>query len=944
MWKRHVCLILVFVWMWASGGIALGVQTWEGRISDGNDDIEEHLPAGNMDITSSDTEMPHENTGQASAQIVGLRFLNVNVPAGSAIMNAYVEFVVDELKDSSLLASILIDGELSPDAAAFDTTANNLSSRTTTSAKVVWVVAEWTAAGQVDQTVNIGPVIEEIVGQSGWAQGNSLVLMFRDDPDNPSLGVRAAESYDGDAGAAALLHIEWGPPVRASGASPLDGEVDVLRDTDLSWQPGEFAQTHDVYFGSVAEDVNDASRTDPRNVLISQGQSGTSADPGRLTFDTTYYWRVDEVNSPPDSTIFKGTNWSFTTEPLAYEIENVMSAASSENEPGTGAENTVNGSGLDAASGQHSTDLAQMWLNSATEMEGAWIQFDLGKTQKLDRMHVWNHNSQTEAILGYGMKEVLIETSLDGQNWTELKTVELAQATGSANYPGVDIPMDSVVAQLVRLTPLSNWSILGLKQVGLSEVRFFNIPVHARQESPADGTTTDGIDIVLQWRSGREAAQHEVVFSSDELAVIEGSAVVGTVDDPAFDLGTLDLGMHYYWKVNEINDVETPSTYTGDLWDFNTPDHTMIDDMEMYKAEEGLRIWEHWIDGFDDNTNGSVVGSGDDAEMAVVFEGSQSLPMAYDNTAAAMSEATRYFDPAVDLTAGHPESLKLQIHGDGTGVVIAADTISIGASGADLWSSADEGRFVYKNLSGDGSITAKVESLTHVHDWAKAGVMIRANPDADSADAYTVASAATGVTFQYRLSPTTDAASDSSTRSTEWSEYNERPVWVRVERVGNEFNGYISMDGVTWEASVENPQTIFMGAEAKIGLCVTSHDNAVSTQAVFSEISTTGNVTGNWEIVEWGGGDTGHPYNEPASIYVRLTDTTGKEQVIEHPNPEATLLETWEEWTLPLSDLTINAAQLDAITVGVASPGVQGKIYLDSIRVFRPYDDVLPQE
>ena len=178
-------------------------------------------------------------------------------------------------------------------------------------------------------------------------------------------------------------------------------------------------------------------------------------------------------------------------------------------------------------------------------------------------------------------------------------------------------PTSRLAPKRVRITGLSNYSILGLKQFGLSEVRFYYNPVQAREPIPADNGTSDGASVLLQWRAGREAMQHEVVFSDDMQAVADGSALVGTVDDPSFDLGVLDLGHTYYWKINETNDLGTPPSYEGDLWTFQTPDHAMVDDMEMYAAEEGFFIWEHWLDGFQNPDNGSIVGNGDDAEDLV---------------------------------------------------------------------------------------------------------------------------------------------------------------------------------------------------------------------------------------------------------------------------------------------------------------------------------------
>jgi carbohydrate binding protein with CBM4/9 domain len=103
--------------------------------------------------------------------------------------------------------------------------------------------------------------------------------------------------------------------VMAVNPDPAGGQDDVPYDTDLSWTPGVFAATHDVYFGTVRDDVNDASRDNPLDVLVSKGQTATTYDPpGLLELSQTYYWRVDEVNAAPDGTILKGGVWSFTAE------------------------------------------------------------------------------------------------------------------------------------------------------------------------------------------------------------------------------------------------------------------------------------------------------------------------------------------------------------------------------------------------------------------------------------------------------------------------------------------------------------------------------------------------------------------------------------------------------------------------------------------------------
>ncbi len=179
------------------------------------------------------------------------------------------------------------------------------------------------------------------------------------------------------------------PAELASKPQPANEAVDVPRDAILGWKAGRFAHTHDVYFGTVFEDVNAASRTDPRDVLIGQGQTQATCDPeGWLGFGQTYYWRVDEVNAPPSGTIYRGSVWSFTAEPLAYPVVGVIATSNGISEDKAGAEKTVDGSGLNADD-QHSTATADMWLASAGD-DPLWIQYEFDRVYKLHEMLVWN--------------------------------------------------------------------------------------------------------------------------------------------------------------------------------------------------------------------------------------------------------------------------------------------------------------------------------------------------------------------------------------------------------------------------------------------------------------------------------------------------------------------------------------------------------------------------
>ena len=352
-------------------------------------------------------------------------------------------------------------------------------------------------------------------------------------------------------------------------ANPADGDEEMPRDVVLTWSPGEFAATHDVYLGTSFDDVALASRDNPLEVLVSQGQAATTYDPPeRLEFGQTYYWRVDEVNAPPDSTIFSGDVWSFTVEPFVYPITDVTATSNGVSEEGFGPERTVDGSGLDAATGQHSTSDVDMWLATAAEAEPLWIQYEFDRVYKLHEMNVWNYNVTVEKVVGFGLKNVLIEYSTDGQEWQTLGSVEFAQAAGKATEMGQTVGLDGVPAKYVRLNVDSAWGTLG--QYGLSEVRFHQIPTFAREPQPADGTSDVPVDSMLNWRAGREVDTHHVRFSTNEATVADDGVAAEVTNETSFNPGELNVASTYYWRVDEVNEAEVTSVWEGNVWSFTT--------------------------------------------------------------------------------------------------------------------------------------------------------------------------------------------------------------------------------------------------------------------------------------------------------------------------------------------------------------------------------------
>jgi len=130
-------------------------------------------------------------------------------------------------------------------------------------------------------------------------------------------------------------------------------------------------------------------------------------------------------------------------------------------------------------------------------------------------------------------------------------------------------------------------------------------------------------------------------------------------------------------------------------------------------------------------------------------------------------------------------------------------------------------------------------------------------------------------------------------------------------------------------------------AVQSIGLAVTSHNAALTTLAEFSEVSTTGAVTGPWQALAIG---AAMPSNDPAPLYLRVEDKAGKSKMVVNANAAATIVTGWTEWRVPLSDLSaagVNLSAVKKLAIGVgdkADPKAAGAgmLYLDDIGFGHP--------
>jgi hypothetical protein len=155
---------------------------------------------------------------------------------------------------------------------------------------------------------------------------------------------------------------------------------------------------------------------------------------------------------------------------------------------------------------------------------------------------------------------------------------------------------------------------------------------------------------------------------------------------------------------------------------------------------------------------------------------------------------------------------------------------TVDASGADIEGGADQFRFVYQPLTGDGTIVARVVSIENTDPWAKAGVMVRDTLADNSKNALTALTPGNGVVFQRR------ETTGGSTLSTH-GPLVSAPYWVKIVRSGITLTGYYSSDGNAW--TLLDLHTITMGPTVFVGLALTSHDNSELNTSLFDNVTVT---------------------------------------------------------------------------------------------------------
>jgi len=778
------------------------------------------------------------------------------------------------------------------------------------------------------------------------------------------------------------------PTRTAHTPSPADGAQYVATDATLSWTAGFDGKLHTVYFGDDFDTVNDAAGGLP--------QSATTYDPGPLAKNMTYYWRVDEFDGV---TTHKGNVWSFSTiidivitdpDLIGWWKFDEGSGDTAIDFSGHGNDGTLAGN----------AEWAEGFLGKAINLPGGSHVVIDGVVDDITSTNItlsaWIKSTQTgqgdifaanDSSSGHPL-EFYIDGGYPGRydggdttyptapfvadgQW-HLMTYVREGNTGYIYVDGVEAVRD---AASFSLSTITRWSIgqewdnatpsnfyTGL----VDDARFYNKsltpeevleltrgdPLLAWNPSPSNGAIIDveRAKQPLSWTAGDEAAEHDVYLSLDRTAVESANSSDATGIYRGQQAGTtytppegLEWGTGpYYWRIDELNNDGTLTM--GGTWSFTVADHLIVEDFESYTDDDlaGEAIWQSWIDGFGVADNGAQVGYllPPYAEQGIVHGGGQSMPLMYDNTTGVRNSEAEFALTALrDWTAYDVSNLSIWFRGYpgsvGSFVEGPVGTYTMTASGRDIWDTADAFHFAYKSLNGAGSITARVVSVQNTHAWAKAGVMIRETLDPGSRNAFACVTPGNGVSSQVRVDTDNASTSDNQTGLT-------APYWVKLERdVAGNFTVTHSSNGTSW-SPVETaiPNRVLMSANVYIGLALTSHNAGVTCQAVFSNVTTTGAVSGQWAHQ-----DIGISSNAAEPLYVALSNAAGGPAIVAHDDPAAATIDTWTEWIIPLqafADQGINLTNVDKIAIGLgskgnaAAAGGSGTMFIDDIGLYRP--------
>ena len=260
------------------------------------------------------------------------------------------------------------------------------------------------------------------------------------------------------------------------------------------------------------------------------------------------------------------------------------------------------------------------------------------------------------------------------------------------------------------------------------------------------------------------------------------------------------------------------------------------------RADDGVRLWvddqlliDHWA---------AHAVAEDSATIALQADQNYSIRLEYFENAGQATVELRWSSASIakqiiPATALSPLDVPVAVDAytsvtignpaiTGSTVIKAPNSAyDITAGGTDVFGSSDQLRFVYREVTGDFDTQVRIESLSAVDTWTKAGLMVRTSLDAGSVNAFMLATPT-----RYRM--TTRSVADGSTTPGGAGTPGYPNTWVRLKRTGGLVQGFSSSNGEDW--TLVSQLTLALPDAVLVGLAVTSHNSGQAATATFSQL------------------------------------------------------------------------------------------------------------
>ncbi len=290
---------------WSSNqAMVFMLQRDAGDTGNGNRTVESH---DGEPAAAPELRIRYLKGGSTSVYRIGLRYQGVDVPQGSTITYAELDFVSGNANSEATKTRIY--GEDVDDAAPFSS--GNVSDFTVRNwtAPVDWnpgttpALAAWTAPDQNHKTPDIKAIVQKIVNRTGWCGGNDMAFFVEVDSTAvpASLGKRSAYSYNEDSTLAPVLRLSFDADNPQPGANGCGLGSTVIAAPQSSSDDAEEAASGSVDTGSSDLELVQESSTQTVGIRfpdlgIPQGATIISAD---ITFT------ADETDSGVTSLTFR---------------------------------------------------------------------------------------------------------------------------------------------------------------------------------------------------------------------------------------------------------------------------------------------------------------------------------------------------------------------------------------------------------------------------------------------------------------------------------------------------------------------------------------------------------------------------------------------------------------------------------------------------------------